>query len=81
LVESLFYPWRWKWKTTPVFFPGKSYGERKGAFRATVHTVAKNQSSLSNGAHTYALLSCDSGRLIPTILSFFIRNALFPKSG
>ena len=32
-------PWRRKWQATPVFLPGKSYGQRSLA--ATVHEVAK----------------------------------------
>ena len=32
-------PWRRKWKTAPVYLPGKSHGQRSQ--RATVHGVAK----------------------------------------
>ena len=32
-------PWRKKWQLTPLFLPGKLYG--RGAWRATVHGVAK----------------------------------------
>ena len=34
-------PWRRKWQRTPVFLPGKSYGQR--AWQATVLGVAKSQ--------------------------------------
>ena len=33
--------WRRKWQPVPVFWPGKSHGQRSLA--ATVHGVAKNQ--------------------------------------
>ena len=33
-------PWRRKWHPTSVFLPGKSHGQR-GAWRATVHGVAR----------------------------------------
>ena len=33
-------PWRWKWKSTPVFLPGKPHGQR-GSWRATVHEVIR----------------------------------------
>ena len=34
-------PWRKKWQPTPVFLPGKSYGQR-GSWWATVHGVEKS---------------------------------------
>ena len=38
-------PWRRKRQSTPIFLPGKSHGQ--GAWRATVHGVAKSQTRLS----------------------------------
>ena len=32
-------PWRRTWQATPLFLPGESHG--RGAWRATVHGVAK----------------------------------------
>ena len=43
-------PWRRKWQTTPVFLPGNPMD--RGAWRATAHGVAKNQTQLST--HTCA---------------------------
>ena len=37
-------PWRRKWLPTPVFLPGKSHG--RGAWRATVHGVARVECNL-----------------------------------
>ena len=34
-------PWRSKWQLTPVFLPGESHG--LGAWRATIHNVAKKE--------------------------------------
>ena len=39
-------PWRRAWQPTPVFLPGESPMDR-GAWRATVHGIAKNQTQLS----------------------------------
>ena len=39
-------PWRRKWQPTPVFFPGKSYGQRSlvdYSLWTIVHKVAKSQ--------------------------------------
>ena len=44
-------PWRRKWQPSPVLLPGKSHGQ--GAWRATVHGVAKSRTGLSR--HTYML--------------------------
>ena len=41
-------PWRRKWQPTPAFLPGDSH---RGAWKATVHGVAKSQTCLST--HTY----------------------------
>ena len=35
-------PWMRKWQPTPAFWPGKSH-EQRGAWRATIHEVAKCQ--------------------------------------
>ena len=40
--------------STPVFLPGKFHG--RGAWRATVHGVAKSQTSLSDHTHTHRSL-------------------------
>ena len=45
------FPWRRKWKPTPVFLPGESHGQR--AWRATVHEVEKSWTQLSTHAHIY----------------------------
>ena len=45
-------PWRRAWQRTPVFFPGEPMD--RGAWRATVHRVTKNQTrmkQLSMHAH------------------------------
>ena len=34
-------PWRRKWQPTSVFLPGKSHGQRRGAWWAIVHGVAE----------------------------------------
>ena len=34
-------PWRRKWQTTPVFFLGKSHGQRSLAGYSTAHGVIK----------------------------------------
>ena len=39
-------PWRRAWQPTPVFLPGESPMDR-GAWRATVHGITKNQTQLS----------------------------------
>ena len=39
-------PWRSAWQPTPVFLPGESPMDR-GAWRATVYGIAKNQTQLS----------------------------------
>ena len=41
-------PWRRAWQHTPVFLPGESHGQRRGAWQATVHGVAKSQTQLSD---------------------------------
>ena len=41
-------PWRRKWQPTLASLPGKSHG--RGAWRATVHRVAKSPAGLSNWA-------------------------------
>ena len=38
------FPWRREWPPTPVFLPGESMD--RGAWRATVHGVAKSQTPL-----------------------------------
>ena len=43
-------PWRRKWQPTPVFLPGESHG---GAWRATVHGVAKSRTRLSDFTFTF----------------------------
>ena len=40
------FPWRRKWQTTPVFLPGNPIA--RGAWRATVHGVAKNRTQLGD---------------------------------
>ena len=40
-------PWRRKWQPTPVFLPGKAYGQRSLAC-CVVHGVAKSQTRLSD---------------------------------
>ena len=39
------FPWRRAWQPTAVFLPGESHGQR-GAWWATVHSVAKSQTKL-----------------------------------
>ena len=39
-------PWRKKWQPTPVFFPGKSHGQR--GLGATVERVAKSWTPLND---------------------------------
>ena len=43
-VWSLRFPWRTKWQLALIFLPGKSMD--RGAWRATVHRVAKSQTQL-----------------------------------
>ena len=43
-------PWRKKWQPTPVFLPGES---DRGAWKATVHGIAKGQTWLSMHAGTH----------------------------
>ena len=43
-------PWRRKWQPTPVFLLGNPMD--RGAWRVTVHGVAKSQTWLSNWVHT-----------------------------
>ena len=45
-------PWRRKWQPTPVFLPGKAYGQRSLA-HCVVHGVAKSQTRLSDWVHIY----------------------------
>ena len=47
------FPWRRAWQPTPVLLPGESMD--RGAWWATVHGVAKNQTQLSDLAHTHAI--------------------------
>ena len=47
--------WRRKWQPTPVFFPGKSHGQR-GAWLATVEGVARSWTRLSEHAHRHYVL-------------------------
>ena len=42
--------------STPVFLPGKSHGQR--SWRATVHGATKNQTWLSECAHTHTHTHC-----------------------
>ena len=44
-------PWRRKWQPTPVFLPGESID--RGAWRATVHGVAKSRTQLSDFTFTF----------------------------
>ena len=44
LDPSTLLTWRRKWQPTPVFLPGESMD--RGAWRATVHGVAKSQTQL-----------------------------------
>ena len=44
-------PWRGKWQPTPVFLQGKSHGQ--GAWKATVHGVAKSQTRLKQLSYEY----------------------------
>ena len=48
LVENI--PWRRKWQTAPVFFPGKSMD--RGAWWATVHGVEMSWVLLATTAKT-----------------------------
>ena len=49
-------PWRKEWQPTPVFLPGESHG--RGAWRATVHGVAKNRTQLGeSNTHTHTQFS------------------------
>ena len=41
------FSWRRKWQPTPVFFPGKSHGQRS-LVGCTVHGVTKSQTQLSD---------------------------------
>ena len=43
-------PWRRKWQPTPVFFPGKSHGQRS-LVGCSPHGVVKSQTQLSE--HTF----------------------------
>ena len=50
-------PWRREWQPVPVFFPGKSHGQRSRW--ATDHGVEQSQTQL--GTHACFLnLTCDS---------------------
>ena len=50
-------PWRRKWQSTPVFFPGKSHGQKTR--RVTVHGITKNWTKLSTeNSKRKALLKC-----------------------
>ena len=40
------YPWRRKWQPIPVFLPGNPMD--RGAWKATVHGVAKSRTRLSD---------------------------------
>ena len=48
-VEEI--PWRRAWQLTPVFLPGVSMD--RGAWRATIHGVTKNQTQLNVHTHTH----------------------------
>ena len=53
------FPWRRKWKPTPVFLPGKFHGQRSLG-GAIVHGVAKSQRPLSDWAAAAAAKSLQS---------------------
>ena len=40
IPSKVYFPWRRKWKPTPVFLPGESHGQRN--WQETVHGVAKS---------------------------------------
>ena len=46
-------PRRGEWQPTPVFLPGESHG--LGAWRTTVHRVAKHRTRLRDWAHVHSL--------------------------
>ena len=58
-------PWRRKWQPTPVFFPGKSHGQRS-LVGCSPHGVVKSQTQLSE--HT-----CTRKALYSVLSSFSIR--------
>ena len=43
-------PWRRKWQLTPVFFPGKSHGQR--SWQAIVQGVVKESDTFDSVANT-----------------------------
>ena len=47
-------PWRRKWQPTPVFLPGKCYGQRSLA-GWVVHGVTNSQTWLSDWVHIYLI--------------------------
>ena len=52
-------PWRREWQSSSVFSLSMENPMDRGAWRATVHRVAKSQTQLKNSmkAHTYLLLT------------------------
>ena len=44
-------PWRRKWQPTPVFLPGKSYGQ--SSLVGYIHRVAKSPTQLSTDTHSH----------------------------
>ena len=47
-------PWRRKWQPTPVFLPGKLHEQRRLSMDwATVHSIVKRRTGLSNWACTH----------------------------
>ena len=47
-------PWRRKWQPTPVFLPGKLHEQRRLSMDwATVHSIVKRRTGLSNWARTH----------------------------
>jgi len=49
-------PWKRAWQLTPEFLPGNPMD--RGAWKATVHRVAKSQTRLSDLARKQAILKC-----------------------
>ena len=64
-------PWRRKWQPTPVFFPGKSHGQRSLAGNSP--GGCKSQTWLSDWAYTYPFIKW-------SILLPHLRSAHFPRT-
>ena len=53
-------PWRKKWLSTPVFWPGKFHGQR--TWQATVRGVAKSKTRFSKETTILKLYRAQDGR-------------------